>query len=141
MKAKKGLIIFILLALILSIWYYNWQAIKKIPGSNMVTEMPHNNVLIVESLPEIDFVYKDIKYDPFNLFIDTTLREPTKPILCLKGIVIAKGEALALMELSGNETYLMKKGETYLGVKIKEITPKYVTIEFRGKKEVLKIWE
>lgn len=131
--------------MILIIWYLNFQFIQKIQAKGKEIKTSYRETISrFDSLPKYDFIFKDIKNDPFNISVnitDTIAKAPTMPMFNLKGVVITKGGALALMELADGNVYTLKKGETYLGVKIKDITSKDVTIEFRGKKETLRIWE
>lgn len=140
MKVKEILTSLVLFTLIVVIWYYNIKLVKNIPAHQSKSEIPSFNPTEIDSLPKFNFVYKDVKRDPFNVVFDTTRKEPVKPLFTLKGVVLSQNGSSALIEVFG-QTYLMRKGETYLGMKIKEITPKDVVIEFRGKKEILRLWE
>ena len=101
----------------------------------------HTSLFLPESLSQSDFKFKPLKRDPFNVTVDTGPKEPQMPQLSLRGIIIAKDGALALMELPDGNVYPMRKGEKYLGVKITKITSKEVTVDFRGKKETFTVWE
>ncbi len=140
MKPKKLLMIIPLLIITSVIWYANIKRLKEISNRNQGYELNCHIDFYFDSLPQYNFVYKDIQRDPFNTIPDTNKEEPTRPSFILKGVVLSGDKASALVEFSG-ETYLIKNGETYLGVKIKEITSKSVTIEFRGKEETIYILE
>jgi type II secretory pathway component PulC len=140
MKLEKLLMIIPLLIITSVIWYTNIRRLKEIADKDQGYEITERVDFYSDSLPGYNFIYKDIQRDPFNVIPDTNTEEPTRPSFILKGIVLCEDKASALMEFTG-ETYLVKKGETYLGVKVKEITPKSVTIEFRGKEETLYILE
>jgi len=140
MKLRRLLIIIPILIITSVIWYMNLRRLKEITYKDQGYEITKSAYFYSESLPGYNFIYKDIQRDPFNTIPDTITKEPSRPIFILKGVVLCADKASALIEFSG-ETYLIKKGEAYLGVKIKEITPKSVTIEFRGKEEALYILE
>jgi|GEM_PF-3352312 len=140
MKPKSLLIIILLLIITFVIWYANFKRLKEIVDKDRKYEATQHDSFYSESLPQYNFIYKDIQRDPFNIVPDTIIKEPSRPSFILKGVVLSENKASALIEFSG-ETYLIKKGETYFGIKIKEITPKKVTIEFRGKEEVLYVLE
>lgn len=140
MRIKKSLTTLILIIVILVIWIYNLLLVKNLPVQPEQSANKTFDSKYIDSLPLFNFEYKDIKRDPFNVILDTTPKETVKPVFTLKGVVLSQGESSALMEIF-NETYLLRKNETCVGIKIKEITPKSVTIEFRGKEEILKLWE
>lgn len=102
--------------------------------------MQVNTDLSVDSSFKADFEFLPLKRDPFNAVLDTGPREPVMPQFSLVGIIIGRGSALALMTRPDSNVYTMKKGETYMGMKITDITPKQVMVDFLGKKETLTIW-
>jgi type II secretory pathway component PulC len=142
MKAKKALIIPVLIVLMAIIWIVNARFL-----SNITRETPkpviveHELPFTAESLATPDFKFTPLKRDPFNVIIDTTPKEPVMPKFSLRGVVINKKGSLALMELSDGNVYTMKQGQKYLGVLIKEITPKQVIAEFRGHKVTFEVWQ
>lgn len=127
--------------MIIIIWYFNLHFIKKIRSQKIEIQTPQRNVLFSpDSLPRFDFVYKNVKRDPFYVIIDTVAKEPA-PRFSLRGIVLSKQGALAVIEMPDGNVYTMKKGDKYMGVKIKKITPKTVILDIRGREQVLNVWE
>jgi type II secretory pathway component PulC len=141
MNKKKIIGVVVLFILAAVIWRINLKYFGSIRQFKSVSSpIPEK----MESLPDLvvksDFEFIPLKRDPFNTILDTGPREPVMPRFSLVGIVIARGSALALMARSDSNVYTMKKGETYLGMKITDITPKQVMVDFSGKKETLTIW-
>jgi hypothetical protein len=85
--------------------------------------------------------FKPVSRDPFNVVIDTAAREPAMPKLSLRGVVLTNKGAIALMELPDGSTSTMKKGDSYRGVRIEDITPREVIAYFGKHKFVFSIWK
>lgn len=135
MKIKKLIIIFFLIVIVALVWIFNLKFISRIKSQRAeMKPIISTSLFSAESLEKSDFKFSPIKRDPFNIIVDTGPKEPVMPLFSLKGVVITDNGALALMELSDGNVYPMKQGEKYLGVKIKKITSKQVTAEFRGRK-------
>lgn len=145
MKKKKILIVIFLIVLMVIVWYINLHFIKKIQPQNAMITTPHRDVSsIVDSLPTFNFEYTDLPRDPFRIPVDTSSTAPrtyTPPKLSLRGVVLAKDGAIALIELSDGRVYTMKQGDKYMGVKVKKITPKSVVIDYYGREQTLNVWE
>ena len=141
MKNNRLIFIIGLILLIVLVWYINYRLIRKIPKSIPInTVYTSHKPVVFDSLMKNDYVYKDLTRDPFNVVNrDTISKEPVMPLFSLAGVVLTHDGSLALMQLRDGNVYTMKKDEKYLGVTIKEITPRQVTIEYRGKKEVLNV--
>jgi type II secretory pathway component PulC len=142
MKIKKFYILLSLIIFVIIIWIFNIRYISNITThTNEPQPKTSTSFFSPESILNSGFKFKPLKNDPFNVVVDTGPEEPQMPTLSLKGLVLARDGALALMELPDGNVYPMKQGEKYLGVKIKKITPKEVIVEFRGKKEIFTVWE
>jgi type II secretory pathway component PulC len=142
MKMKKPAITLSLVVVVFVIWFLNVKFIKRIKEHNTTSDpVSYTSIPSAESLKTNNFEFKPLKRDPFNVIVDTMPKEPEMPSFSLRGVVLAEDGALALMELADGNVYPMKQGETYLGVKIKEITPKEVTVVFRGRKQIFTVWQ
>jgi type II secretory pathway component PulC len=142
MKIKRIYILLPLIIFVIIIWIFNINYISNITTrTNEIQPKPSTSFFSAESISKSGFKFKPLKKDPFNVVVDTGPKEPQIPVLTLKGVVLARDGALALMELPDGNVYPMKQGEKYLGVKIKKVTPKEVIVEFRGKKEIFTVWE
>jgi hypothetical protein len=142
MKRRKIGIILVLTIVMVIIWFFNAGQIASIKKhESTVNPKSHDFLFSPESIHTPNFTFTPLNRDPFNVVIDTMPKEPIMPQLSLRGVILAKDGALALMELSDGNVYPMKKGETYLGVKINKITPKEVVVVFRGKKTTFTVWE
>lgn len=141
MKISRRLKICVLSVLVVLVWTFNVRLLKKLPAkNNSGTTQTRPISFPTDSLIRDDFVYKDLSRDPFNAVLrDTINKEPVMPAFTLAGVVLARTGSLALMQFADGNVYTMKKGEQCLGVTVKEITPRQVTVEFRGKREVLQI--
>jgi len=144
MNSTKVIIIMILLMVIVIVWYFNVHFIRSIQSQQTKLETPDRETFFAsESLPKFDFVYKNVKRDPFRVIVETVAKttEPIPPRFYLRGVVLAKDGAIALIEMPNGNVYTMKKGEEYMGAKIKKITPKSVVLNFRGHEIILNVWE
>ena len=141
MKISWGLKIAVLTVLVVLVWTFNVRLLKKLPAKINAGAIQTKPILFpTDSLIRDDFVYKDLSRDPFNAVLrDTINKEPVMPAFTLAGVVLARTGSLALMQLADGNVYTMKKGEKCLGVTVKEITSRQVTIEFRGRQEILQI--
>ncbi len=142
MKIKKPMIMILLIVIIVIIWTINirFMSSMKIQKATM-KPIPNTPMFSTDSIGKVDYDFKRVERDPFNVIVDTEPQEPLMPLFSLKGIVLMENGALALMELPDGNVYPLKKGEKYLGVKIKKITPKQVVVEFRGKRETFTVWQ
>lgn len=145
MKINRFLIVIFLLIIIVIVWYLNFHFIGKIRSQTVnAGTSPQENHSVIDSLPKFDFEYTDLPRDPFRIPADTTPSIRTTyspPKLSLRGVVLAKDGAIALIELSDGRVYTMKQGDKYLGAKIKKITPRSVVIDFHGREQTLNVWE
>lgn len=124
---------------VVAIWTINFIFLRDIQTSagplNFV-DIPQYSA--DESLTVEKFIFKPLKRDPFNVVVDTVPYIPM-PRCILRGVVITDDGAVALMELSDNNIYPMKKGDVYKGIKIKNITSEKVILQFRGRSDTLLI--
>jgi len=142
MKASKFIIVLILIVVVFILWYFNLMFLSRIKTRNVeMKPIKRPAFFSPESIKTAEFKFMPLKTDPFNVTVDTAPKEPGMPRLSLRGIVIARDGALALMELPDRNVYPMKKGQKYLGVQILKITPKEVTVRFRGEKETFTVLE
>lgn len=144
MNSKKGIVIVILLMVIVVVWYFNVHFIRGIQSQQTKLETPDREPFFAsESLPRFDFVYKNVQRDPFHVIVKTVAKttEPIPPRFYLRGVVLAKDGAIALIEMPDGNVYTMKKGDEYMGAKIKKITPKSVVLNVRGHEIILNVWE
>lgn len=145
MNTKKVVVIVILLVLIGSVWYFSIPFIRDIYSQQqIVVNPPHRESFFTfESLPKFNFVYKNIQRDPFYAVAETVVKvsESTPLRYYLRGIVFAKEGAIALIEMPDGNVYTMKRGEEYMGAKIKKITQKSVVLKIRGHEIILNVWE
>ena len=144
MNTKKVMVIVILLMVIVAVWYFNVHFIRNIHSQRVEVNTPRRETFFAsESLPRFDFVYKDVQRDPFRVIVETVAKttEPIPPRFYLRGVVLAKDGAIALIELPDGNVYTMKKGDEYMGAKIKKITPKSVVLSIRGHEIILNVWE
>jgi type II secretory pathway component PulC len=143
MKTKKYIIAPVLFLIILIIWILNIIIFKHIGRIQTSIKTPNRQESYSpESLPSYNYVFRNIDRDPFNAWVpDTSVKEPVMPVLKLRGVVMSKNGALALIELSDGYVYTMRIGETYKGITIKQITPKGVISVFRDRIDTLHTWE
>jgi hypothetical protein len=140
MKRKRLLMLLPLVGIIAIIWSLNFNNLGIIcKHSDDVRSLSIDSLVSSDSLYGDHFVFENLDHDPFALLPDTMPEEPIMPTLSLKGIVLARGDALALMELPDGNVRPLRKGEEYLGVWIREITAKHVTVIFDGKAHVYSV--
>lgn len=141
---KKVVLIPLLAAAVTAVWVFNISLLAGI-GSQVQKNPAEDDMNIVywdTSHAESNEVsFKPVKRDPFNVFVDTTPREPPMPKLSLRGVVLTSKGALALMELPDGSISTMKKGDTYGGVTIEDITAREVVTRFRSKQFIFAIWK
>ncbi len=141
MKARRFVIILPVIIIIIIIWLFNLKFISQIrTQTEGLGAPPEISLFTLDSIKKADYKFVPLKNDPFNVLVDTSSPKPA-PQLLLRGVVVTDQGSLALMELPDGNVYPMKRGEKYLGVEIRKITPREVTIVYRGKKEILSIWE
>ncbi|OPX18417.1 hypothetical protein BXT86_01280 [candidate division WOR-3 bacterium 4484_100] len=136
----KKLIPFFLIIVILLVWFFIFQNIRTITSSVHYNKDEYKSVAS-ETLPKFKFVYKDLARDPFILQKEKESVSEPKLDISLQGIVISKGERLALIKMSNDVVYPLRQGERFKGIKVEKITRGAVVINVEGRRELLKLQE
>jgi type II secretory pathway component PulC len=138
-KKKHLLLIPSLVIMVAAIWTINVILLRNInTGAGSSNPDDTSRFSAAESLAVTHFIFRPLKRDPFNIVVDTVPHVPM-PRCILRGVVMTGDGAVALMELSDANIYPMKKGDVYKGVKIKNITPDWVILQFRGRTDTVLI--
>jgi len=124
------------------------ESMTKVVNKGKSGNVPETAMDISHTTHRQDFVYpsEDIR-DPFqagqNIVVTPQQQElPTgKPLpLKLTGVIWSKGEAIAIIKDSKNETHLAKVGEEIDSVRVIDIKPRMVKVESNNEVIELELW-